>query len=203
MASIFTDTTLYAGNKLGMINQCLISIGQRPLVEGTLVDQLPVDDDGRIAGDIISNVMKTVQNQGWFFNTDTNFTFTPDNMGFIAVPPSLLRIDVGNTYNRGKVFLRGNKFYNTITKDFIFTAPVIADAIWLVDYEILPYNAYQYIAARAAREFQQRVLPDAATTQISLKYEEDCFITLQIEDAQYTDNNMLDLNLLNRNINIR
>ena len=201
MANIYTDTSLYSGDKLGMINQCLIAIGQRPLIAGTLIESLPIGSDGQIASDIISTVMREVQRKGWYFNTDKNFLFHPDSFNFIVIPPNLLRIDVGNTANRGKIVIKSNKFYNRETFSYIYNEPVIADAIWLVDYDMLPGEAYEYIAKRSARIFQQSVIPDKATTEHSLFAEQEAFEDLERVDFQYEDRNMCDFRIVNRQVN--
>jgi len=37
---IFTDGTIWSKSKLGMINDCLLSIGEVPFPEGTLISSL-------------------------------------------------------------------------------------------------------------------------------------------------------------------
>lgn len=201
MANIYTDTSLYSGDKLGMINQCLIAIGQRPLIAGTLIESLPIGSDGQIASDLISGVMRDVQRKGWYFNTDKNFIFSPDSFNFIVIPPNLLRIDVGNTANRGNIVIKSNKFYNRQTFSYIYNESITADAIWLIDYDMLPGEAYEYIAKKAARMFQQSVIPDSTLTQINIMAEEDAYIEFERVNFQYEDVNMCDYRVVNRNVN--
>jgi len=203
MADIYNDNSLYATNKLGMVNQCLIGIGQRPLPSTTILEELALGTDGQVAKDIVSYTMKEVQTIGWYFNTDRDFKLTPDSSGFISVPPNLLRFDVGRTINRGKVILKGNKLYNRETQDYIFTEPVYGDAVWLVDYETLPITAYQYIALKASKAFQQRIIGSKELYAVEAQDEMDALVALQREQAQYEDYNMIDARVLNRRINPR
>ncbi|MCI4436671.1 MAG: hypothetical protein JHC33_07690 [Ignisphaera sp.] len=198
MASIYTDTSLYANNKLGMVNQCLLSIGQRPLAEGTLLENLPLGSDGRIASDIVSNVMKEIQSKGWYFNTDLDYIFIPDSTNFIIVPPTLLRVDAGRSADRGIFILKGNRFYNRKTRDYTFTHSIKADAVWLMDYEQLPFLAFQYIALRAARLFQQKVLGATELTSATMREEEEALISFTREDMQYNDYNLVPKSILIR-----
>jgi len=201
MADIYEDTSLYAANKLGMVNQCLIGIGQRPLPEGTILEDLTLGSDGQIAKDIVAYTMKEVLTRGWYFNTDKNFKLIPDSFNFIAVPPNLLRFDVGSTSNRGKLILKGNKLYNRETQDFQFTEPVYGDTVWLVDYENLPITAYQYISLRASRVFQQRVIGSKELYTYTAQDEVDALANLQREELQYEDYNMIDSRVTYRLVN--
>lgn len=203
MADIYLDNSLYATNKLGMVNQCLIGIGQRPLPDTTILEDLPLGSDGQVAKDIVSYTMKEIQTRGWYFNTDKEYKMLPDSYGYIVTPPNMLRFDVGNTINRGKIIIKGNKLYNRTTQDYFFTDPVIGEAIWLVDYETLPITAYQYIALRASRAFQQRIIGSKELYQYEAQEELDALANLQREQCQYEDYNMIDSRVLNRRVNPR
>jgi len=201
MSDMYDDTSLYARNKLGMVNTCLMGVGQRPFVEGTLLESLPLGSDGQVAKDIVANALREVCVRGWYFNIDKNFKFVPDSNGYIVAPPNLLRIDVGQTVNRGKYILKGMKFYNRETQSYLFTEPVFADAVWLVDYEALPFTAYQYIALRAARQFQQKVIGSKELYEFTGLEEQDALTNLQREQLQYEDYNMVDSRVVNRRQN--
>jgi hypothetical protein len=198
MSTILNDNSLYANNKLGLINQCLISISQRPLAEGTLIENLAIGSAAKIASDIISNVTRDVLTKGWYFNTDFNFPFYPDSTGFIIIPPFCLRIDVGNTNLRGKVVLKGNRFYNRTTFSYVFKEPIKADVVWLMEYEMIPFQAYQYIAIRSARLFQTKLQGSSEITQQLLIEEQEAYDNLMREELQFEDFNLLNGRITNR-----
>lgn len=189
--SILTDTTFYTQTKIQMINQCLLAIGEVVLPEGTLIEDLPIGTDARTAEFYVVKVMKQVQNIGWFFNTDYSFKFTPDSNNFITAPANLLRIDPGLTGNRGSLIKKGTRFYDLNRKSFKFTDDVYADAIWLVDYSELPVSAFDYIAMRAARQFQQSVIGSTELANFTTNDELDLLVSLQREHLQYRDFSML------------
>ena len=202
MASIiFTDGTLWARTKIGMINICLQAIGETPFPEGTLVEDLGSGTDGSIASDTVERTMIEVQNRGWYFNTDYNFKLYPDDNSFITVPPNILRIDVGNTYNKHKVILKGNRLYDMENKTFKFDTFVEADVVWLTDYSELPPAAYMYIALRAARKFQQSVIGSTETHNFTMQDEIDSLTNMQREHHQYQDYNLTAERVVNRNSN--
>jgi hypothetical protein len=197
---ILDDGSLYAQNKLGMVNQCLLAIGEVPLAEGTVLAQLQQGTDGAIARDIVASTLLEVLNRGWFFNTDHDFPFMPDTDDFITFPPNLLRIDAGRTKNRKKVVKRGNRLYNLETQDFKFTEVTYLDAVWVTSYEDLPQQVYQYIALRAARRFQQSVIGSSDLYRFTAQDELDALVNAQREDLQYRDVNLLSTRVLNSKV---
>lgn len=189
--SILTDTTFYAQTKIQMINQCLLAIGEVVLPEGTLIEDLPIGTDARTAEFYVVKVMKQIQNIGWFFNMDYSFKFVPDEDEFITAPANLLRIDPGLTVNRSRIIKKGARFYDLYNQSYKFEADVYADAIWLVDYSELPVSAFDYIAMRAARQFQQSVIGSTELANFTTNDELDLLVSLQREHLQYRDFNML------------
>lgn len=199
--SIFTDGSLYARNKLGMVNICLSAIGEAPLPNETILDSVPVGTDAYVAKDIVHETMLEVQSRGWFFNTEDDYDLVPDNNGFIGIPLNVLRVDsnVGTT----SVIVKNGKLYDRGNKTFIFTTSQTMRVVFLIDYENLPINAYQYIAYRAARKFQQRVIGSENLGKFTQIDEQDAFINLQREELQYNDYSMIETRITNRRTNPR
>lgn len=198
--SIYTDGTLNGRDKLGMVNICLNAIGEVPLEDGTVLEDLQPGTDGAIARDIVSKTMIEVQNEGYFFNTDYSFEFIPDGDGFIATPPNLLRVDSGNTKNRNRIVIKNNKLYDLKEQSFVFTQNLKAQAIWIVNYDELPFNAWNYIAHRSARLFQKATVnsPDLDTS--AKENEAIALELLKREHIKYMDYNLLG-RVSNRNKN--
>ncbi len=188
---ILSDGSLYATNKLGMVNTCLLGIGEIPLAAGTVLTNLQPGTDGAIARDVVATTIIQVLTKGWYFNMDVNFPFIPDEDDFIIKPPNLLRIDAGRTNNRNIVTLRGNRLYNMETQSYKFPEVTELDAVWIIDYEELPQQAYNYIALRAARKFQQAVVGSSDLYQFTVTDEQEAFIDFQREDLQYRDINLI------------
>jgi len=188
---ILSDGTLYANNKLGMVNQCLLAIGEIPLAEGTVLDNLQPGTDGAIARDIVAKTMLNVQSRGWFFNTDRDYRLYPDNDGFISVPPNLLRLDTGRYEGRQQYILRGNRVYDMVNQSYMFTGYIETDVVWSESYESLPLNAYSYIALRSARQFQETVVGSGDLYTYTVNAEQEALGNFQREQLQYSDYNMI------------
>ena len=189
--SIYDDNALIAKNKVQMVNICLNAIGEVPLDSGTILADLQPGTDGAIARDLISKTMIEVQNEGYYFNIDLAFEFVPDQDGFIAVPANLLRIDPGNTNNRSKIIFKNGRFYNLDSQDFIFTENLKADAVWIVDYEELPFSAWNYIAYKSAVLFERATIASPDLGRIASINEQSSKLVLDKEHMKYRDYNLL------------
>lgn len=187
---IFQSGAVWAKSELNMINDSLLSIGENPFIEGTIVDTLPVGTDGETAKRIVRTTMIEVQSRGWYFNTDYNFRLVPDNNGFITMPPNTLRVDFGNSPSGNKYILRNGSIYDVENQSFIIEGVITGDVVWLVDYPVLPPEAYEYISLRAARKFQQKVIGSVETDTFTMRDESDSFINLQRRQLQVQDYNI-------------
>lgn len=203
MATIFTDGTLWSQTKLDMINSCLLGIGEAPLPAGTSPDALPEGTDAYVAKLTVEETMIEVQNRGWFYNTDPAFEFIPDEFGFIATSPNLLRIDAGNSSERGNIIIRNAKLWNISEQTFIWEDSIELKAVWLVDYADLPAAAFQYIALRSARKFQQRVIGSESLFRYTEVDEQEAYANMLREHLQYKDYNIIDSRAVSRKRNPR
>ena len=188
--TVFLDGTVYTKNKLDMINQSLLAIGEAPYPVGTLIQTMPLGTDGETAGRIVNTTMVEVQTRGYYFNTDYNFKLYPDINGFITVPPNTLKADFGAEGNKYQI--KNGRVYDMEYQTFLLDGItyVTADVIWLVDYEELPPEAYEYIALRAARKFQQKVIGSTETAQFTERDELDSYTNLYRLQLQVNDYNI-------------
>ena len=184
---IFGGGAIWAKSELNMVNDSLLSIGETPFLEGTVVDTLPVGTDGETAKRLIRTTMIEVQARGWFFNLDYNFKLVPDINGFITMPPNTLRVDFGNTEYRHQYTIKNGQIYDYLNQTFVIETTLIADVIWLVDYNDLPPEAYEYISLRSARKFQQKVIGAQETDTFTVRDEADAYTNLQRRQLQSQD----------------
>lgn len=182
MSTVFLDGTVYSKTKLNMINKCLLAIGESPYPEGTLIPSLALGTDGETASRIVEETMIEVQSIGWYFNLDYNFKLYKDTLNVIALPPNVIRVD---TIQDNKYIEKNGKIYDVEKQTYIIEPTYIeADMVWLVDYPVLPPEAYEYIGARAARKFQQYVVGAPDLTQTTSASEQDAFVRLQRRQLQ-------------------
>ena len=188
-------------NKLALVNRCLQAIGEAPLPGGSIPSEFPLGSDTQVASSIVDDTWIEVCNRGWWFNTDLNFTLTPDSNNFIALPETVLRIDTVNGY--GRYIKRQGMVYDRYEHTFTFEDTIKLSLIWATNYSDLPVAAYEYIATRSARKFQQKVIGAPDLERPLLQEEADALQNLQRENIQYLDSSMLEPSVSNRYINIR
>ena len=135
----------------------LVGIGQAPVVSLDIANP-----EIATALSIIDSVNREVQGEGWNFNTEINYPFTPDIDGTITVPNGILQISDNKNSNVQKyqTVLRNGKLYDKISHSFTFPTadPLLCDIVILFEFEDLPQVFQDYIARRAARVFAGSVV---------------------------------------------
>ena len=143
--------------QLQAINQMLTGIGQAPVVS---LDT--ANPEIATAISILDSVNREVQGEGWNFNTEINYPFTPDANSEIVIPENVLQLSDNKTSNsqQYQTVLRNGKLYDKVyhTYTFLGTDPVLCDVVWLFNFEDLPQVFQDYIAQRAARVFAGSVV---------------------------------------------
>lgn len=151
-------TTQSRTTELEAVNTILSTIGEAPL--NTLSGSLPVD--GTIAKNVLSEVAREVQSQGWHFNTHTNVTLTRNTDNKIPLANNVVRVEIDpRKYSKGdyNIVQRDTFLYNlakneeTFDKDFDN-----ATVVYLLPFNEIPEQAKRYITIRSARIFHDRTL---------------------------------------------
>ena len=126
-STIDTDTELSA------VNSILGSIGQSPV--SSLNYENP--EVGFIYN-ILTEVNKDVQNEGWHFNTEYHIKTEPDANKHITVPSNALRYDINDGLkDRTKdVVMRDGKLYDLVDHTNEFTGTLYLDLVTLYAFEI-------------------------------------------------------------------
>jgi len=140
-STIDTDTELSA------VNSILGSIGQSPV--SSLNYENP--EVGFIYN-ILTEVNKDVQNEGWHFNTEYHIKTDPDANKHITVPSNALRYDINDGLkDRTKdVVMRSGRLYDLVDHTDEFTGTLYLDLVTLYAFEDLPNVFQRYITYRAA-----------------------------------------------------
>ena len=140
-STIDTDTELSA------VNSILGAIGQSPVT--TLNYENP--EIGFIYN-ILNEVNKDVQNEGWHFNTEYHIATLPDADKYITIPNNALRYDIHDGFkDRSKdVVMRNGRLYDLVNHTDEFNETLYLDLVTLYAFEDLPNPFQRYITYRAA-----------------------------------------------------
>lgn len=143
--------------QLQAINQMLTGIGQAPVVSLDIANP-----EIATALSILDSVNREIQGEGWHFNTEVNYPFTPDANGEIVIPSNVLQLSDNKTSNsqQYQTVLRNGKLYDKVFHTYTFPGsdPVLCDVVWLFDFEDLPQVFQDYITQRATRVFAGSVV---------------------------------------------
>ena len=156
--------TYAVSTELDAVNQILSSVGQAPVT--TLDLQNP---EVAIVLTTLREVNRQVQAEGWHFNYEQNYTFTPDsNTKEIAFPTNVLRLDTNKEKHQDKYnpVRRDGKFYDKRNHTYEWEDAIKADVTWLFEFDDVPPAIQLYIIARAARLAANKMVGDANLSQL-------------------------------------
>ena len=142
---IATDTELSA------VNSILGSIGQAPVTTlGTVTTDATnsgqelvntyANPQIALIYNLLMEVNKDVQNEGWHFNKEDNVKKSPDSNGNYLIPTNYLRYDIhGGLYDRNRDVVRKNgKLWDKIHQTDVFTQDFYFDITYLFAFNDVP-----------------------------------------------------------------
>ena len=144
------------------------------------------------ANDMLKAVSRTVQSEGWSFNTDFEATLARNSSNEILINPSVSRVVVDQQlYPDYDITQRGNKLYDRKNQTFLFTQDLKGDITYMFDWDDLPEHAHQYIIIRAGRQLQDAILGSADLTKINLTAEQEARAQFLEEVTTKSEHNMI------------
>ena len=159
-----TPTTIDTDTELSAVNSILGAIGQSPVT--TLNYENP--EIGFIYN-ILTEVNKDVQNEGWVFNVEYNVEKAPEaTTKYITIPTNVLRYDLHeDSIDRSKNLVRRNgRLWDTINQTYEFDNSVFLDITWLWTFEDLPSAFKRYIIARASVRAAAQLVSNSELVQL-------------------------------------
>lgn len=154
--------TTNAQTELQAVNEILASVGQAPV---TTLDQ--TNPDVAIAYDTLIQVSREVQAEGWTFNKEYEYPFTPDTNDEILIPSNVLQLDLTPSYRDKDAVIRSGKLYDRTAHTYEWTDDLVyCDVLWYFDWVDLPTPVKDYITARAASVVSSRIVGDSTQYQM-------------------------------------
>ena len=157
-------TNLVLTTKLDAVNIMLFTIGEQPV---SSLDESGLTDVA-IAKAVLAEVNRDVQSEGWKYNTDYNYALAQDTSGRVAIPTNALSIEPAAS---SQYVERSGYMWDTLNHTNVINTALYCDIIRYLDYEAIPEAARYYIAVRAARIYQKRMLGDDSIEVFTEKQE--------------------------------
>lgn len=179
--------------ELEAVNVLLTTIGEAPV--NTLTGNQVTDVS--IAQQVLNEVSREVQAQGWHFNTEQGVELSPNISGDIAIPADTARIDAQD-FN---TVTREDKLFNLTDRTFTFASKIKVDIVYYQDFEVLPQQAKKYITTRAARIYSDRLLNSETIHKMTSRDEQRALIDLKEYEGDTGDYNMMDSYSVSRVLN--
>jgi hypothetical protein len=148
---------LALSTELEAVNSMLAVIGQAPVNSLPSTSSSASPADAVIAENVLTEVNRSVQLEGWWFNTEENLEIAPDVSNNIIVPGNALRIDTSQEFNNHDFVFRGGKMYDRKNNTFTIKDVIKYHIVLGLEFTDLPEAVRRYIIIRACRVFQDRV----------------------------------------------
>jgi hypothetical protein len=173
---------------LEAVNRVLQMMGEAPV--NSLNGQFGLAQQ---AQDMLNDISRKVQVDGWSFNTDYERDMTPDALTKeVAVGANVSRVVV-DPYNYPSldVVQRGGRLYDRRSKTYQFTDAFKADVTYFLEWEEMPEHARQYITIKAGRHLQEAILGSADLSKINITAEAEARALFLEEEGNVSQTNML------------
>ena len=136
--------------KLAAVNTIISIIGQAPVT--TLETGNPLVE---MAEQILNEISRSVQSEGWVLNTEFHYPFGRDGNKFIRIPENVLALDTARTSTK-RATIRNYRLYDKVNHTYEWDDDMELDVIWLWPFEELPEAFKNYVTIRAANVFAGR-----------------------------------------------
>ena len=175
-------------SELEAVNKVLRMMGEAPV--NSLAGQFGL---AKQAHDTLKDTSRTIQSEGWSFNTDYEKTLartTGTNEIELSSDISRVKIDPYE-YPDNEVVQRGLKLYDRRKNTSVFEEDLIADVTYILSWTDLPEHARQYIMTKAGRALQEQILGSADLSQINITAEAEARAQFLEEETNAGDHNMI------------
>ena len=175
-------------SELDAVNSMLGHIGEMSI--NSLSDEATLPMSASTALNVLREVSKEVQSEGWHFNTLPEVTLSPNVSNEIELPTNILLVDANDSTI--DTVQRGNRLFDRKNNTFTFTKDIKTSQIILLDWTDLIEQARRYITLKASRIFQGRMIGSKALTDLIARDEFNARADLTEADSRTSDRTIFD-----------
>jgi len=173
--------------ELEAVNLMLSVIGESPVNSVTSSGVA----DAALAYNLLQQASREAQIVGWNWNTEDEYTLSPNEAGEIVLPANTLKVDTVTDDIDLDLVQRGFKLYDRKNHTYIIDRAVKVEIVLLLEFEELPEAARHYITIRASRRFQQAVVGSEVLDAYTREDEFKAMAYLKEAEAESGDYNMI------------
>lgn len=182
MANLIAPTT-----ELEAVNACLMNIGESPV--SSITGQISVDAATALA--MVRNTTREIQTHGFYWNSELNFTISPNAESKLQLPANTLKVDTTGDDITKDLVARGRFLYDRVNHTYTFTDAVTVELIVALTFDEMPEAARRYVTVRSSRIYQERVMATPTLSSFNTTDEDFARAQLLAENISVEDNNML------------
>lgn len=181
-------------DKLEAVNRSLQAIGESRV--NSLQSGLP---DAAEAEVVLDEVKDEVLMAGWYENTRDEVKVQPDFITKeIPVPSTWYNVETtGRSHHIGKVITKVDpndnirKLFEVNEQTYQFETEVYVKVIMSLEFDDLTFPLKNYISARAARVFQERIMGSGSLDHFTVRAEAEAWAKLQDAEVDIAEYNVL------------
>ncbi len=174
--------------KLEAVNSMLGHIGESPVNSISNTTALPISAGTAVT--VLDEVSRSVQAEGWHFNTELKVTLTPLIDGTITLSEDILEVDT--TDISIDIAQRGLSLFDRSNNTSVFSKPLEVNLTRLLDFTSLPESARRYITLRASRVFQGRIVGSRELEALIARDEYNARADLMDSEGNNSDRTIFD-----------
>ena len=146
--------------------------------------------DVEAAFNTLQEVNRSVQMEGWTWNTEEDYPLTPDNDGHLTLPAGTLRVDTTGVDRDVRLVQRGNRLYDRKNHTYTFDRSYRVTLVVLLPFEDLPEPARHYITIKAARRFSDDELASDTVHKFKQNDEDEARVMMEQMDNEDDDTSL-------------
>lgn len=180
-------------DKLEAVNRCLQAIGEARV--NSLQTGSP---DAAEAISVLDEVREEVLMVGWYENTRHDVEVEPEfSTEEISVPTTWYSVEAVNPPANSKIVVKTDaddgvrKLFEVNKQTFKFDQPITVNVISSFDFDDLSFPLKNYISARAARVFQERIMGSVSLDSFTGRAEAQAWSRLMDAEVEVEEPNML------------